>query len=153
MEGRIPDQDRVAVSHCPMMASARFSIGIDLGTTNCALAFVPLDSEARSRDFRHPAMGHVIHNNGVPGASVLSLLTGRGHRSADPARDGRRRGVGRRPARTQKGRGITRPGRPFSQILALPSYIGSLGALSALGIGGHRARQQDFTGTRLGADP
>ncbi|HZC98267.1 MAG TPA: hypothetical protein VE267_19495, partial [Bradyrhizobium sp.] len=30
------------------MASARFSIGIDLGTTNCALAFVPLGSEARS---------------------------------------------------------------------------------------------------------
>jgi molecular chaperone DnaK (HSP70) len=34
-----------------MMASARFSIGIDLGTTNCALAFVPLDGEARSQIF------------------------------------------------------------------------------------------------------
>ena len=33
------------------MASARFSIGIDLGTTNCALAFVPLGSEARSEIF------------------------------------------------------------------------------------------------------
>jgi molecular chaperone DnaK (HSP70) len=51
MEGRIPDQDRVAVSPCPMITSARFSIGIDLGTTNCALAFVPLDSEARSEIF------------------------------------------------------------------------------------------------------
>jgi molecular chaperone DnaK (HSP70) len=30
------------------MARARFSIGIDLGTTNCALAFVPLHGEARS---------------------------------------------------------------------------------------------------------
>jgi molecular chaperone DnaK (HSP70) len=30
------------------MARARFSIGIDLGTTNCALAFVPLLGEARS---------------------------------------------------------------------------------------------------------
>ena len=30
------------------MARARFSIGIDLGTTNCAAAFVPLDGEARS---------------------------------------------------------------------------------------------------------
>jgi molecular chaperone DnaK (HSP70) len=30
------------------MAQARFSIGIDLGTTNCALAFVPLDGEAKS---------------------------------------------------------------------------------------------------------
>jgi molecular chaperone DnaK (HSP70) len=31
------------------MAQARFSIGIDLGTTNSALAFVPLDGEAESR--------------------------------------------------------------------------------------------------------
>jgi molecular chaperone DnaK (HSP70) len=30
------------------MARARFSIGIDLGTTNCALAFLPLHGEARS---------------------------------------------------------------------------------------------------------
>ncbi len=30
------------------MTRARFSIGIDLGTTNCALAFVPLHGEARS---------------------------------------------------------------------------------------------------------
>src|SRR5208282_3418817 len=30
------------------MARARFSISIDLGTTNCALAFVPLHGEARS---------------------------------------------------------------------------------------------------------
>ena len=33
------------------MAPAHFSIGIDLGTTNCALAFVPLGSEARSEIF------------------------------------------------------------------------------------------------------
>jgi len=30
------------------MTRARFSIGTDLGTTNCALAFVPLHGEARS---------------------------------------------------------------------------------------------------------
>ena len=30
------------------MARARFSIGIDLGTTNCALAFVPLEGQTRS---------------------------------------------------------------------------------------------------------
>ena len=33
------------------MAPAHFSIGIDLGTTNCALAFVPLGGEARSEIF------------------------------------------------------------------------------------------------------
>jgi molecular chaperone DnaK (HSP70) len=30
------------------MPTPRFSIGIDLGTTNCALSFVPLDGEAKS---------------------------------------------------------------------------------------------------------
>ena len=30
------------------MVQARFSIGIDLGTTNCAVAFVPVDAEAKS---------------------------------------------------------------------------------------------------------
>src|SRR5215831_245736 len=30
------------------MATPRFSIGIDLGTTNCALAFVPLAGQART---------------------------------------------------------------------------------------------------------
>jgi molecular chaperone DnaK (HSP70) len=47
MEGRIPGQDGVAIDRLPM-SRARFSIGIDLGTTNCAVAFVPLDGEARS---------------------------------------------------------------------------------------------------------
>jgi len=46
MEGRIPGPDRIATR--ATMARARFSIGIDLGTTNCALAFVPLDGEAKS---------------------------------------------------------------------------------------------------------
>ena len=31
------------------MTRARFSIGIDLGTTNCALAFVPVLEETRSQ--------------------------------------------------------------------------------------------------------
>src|SRR5713226_1702386 len=48
MEGRIPSQDGVAETRRPTMIRARFSIGIDLGTTNCALAFVPLHGEARS---------------------------------------------------------------------------------------------------------
>src|SRR5882672_1448897 len=48
MEGRIPGQDGVAETKRPTMIRARFSIGIDLGTTNCALAFVPLHGEAMS---------------------------------------------------------------------------------------------------------
>ena len=48
MEGRIPGQDGVDILGARAMTRARFSIGIDLGTTNCALAFVPLHGEARS---------------------------------------------------------------------------------------------------------
>jgi hypothetical protein len=39
------------------MPTPRFSIGIDLGTTNCALAFVPLDGEAKSEIFGIPQWG------------------------------------------------------------------------------------------------
>ncbi len=39
------------------MTRARFSIGIDLGTTNCALAFVPLYNEARSEILGIPQWG------------------------------------------------------------------------------------------------
>src|SRR5438105_1052455 len=46
-----------------MMTQARFSIGIDLGTSNCALAFVPLHGEARSAIF------------GVPQWASLSAIT------------------------------------------------------------------------------
>ena len=71
-----------------MMTRARFSIGIDLGTTNCALAFVPLDGEARSEILGYPAMGHAVRNNGIPSASVVSLLAGRsGRRTRFTARE------------------------------------------------------------------
>src|SRR3984893_10735882 len=45
------------------MTRARFSIGIDLGTTNCALAFVPLHGEARSEIL------------GIPQWATLSAIT------------------------------------------------------------------------------
>jgi molecular chaperone DnaK (HSP70) len=45
------------------MARARFSIGIDLGTTNCALAFVPLHGDARSEIL------------GIPQWATLSAIT------------------------------------------------------------------------------
>ena len=45
------------------MARARFSIGIDLGTTNCALAFTPLHDEAQSEVL------------GIPQWASLSAIT------------------------------------------------------------------------------
>jgi molecular chaperone DnaK (HSP70) len=41
------------------MTPARFSIGIDLGTTNSALAFVPLNGEANSEILEIPHWGAV----------------------------------------------------------------------------------------------
>ena len=41
------------------MAHPRFSIGIDLGTTNCAMAFEELGTVGRTaRTVPHPAMGN-----------------------------------------------------------------------------------------------
>ena len=40
------------------MARAQFSIGIDLGTTNCAMAFEALDTETpEERTIPHPTVG------------------------------------------------------------------------------------------------
>jgi molecular chaperone DnaK (HSP70) len=41
-------EDRRSGRHDVLAARSRFSIGIDLGTTNCALAFAPLDIDAES---------------------------------------------------------------------------------------------------------
>ena len=51
------------------MARARFSIGIDLGTTNCAVAFVPLDDEARSEILGIPqwdTLSAIAESPGLP---------------------------------------------------------------------------------------
>lgn len=78
MEGRVPSPDGVAVTHHRTrrlffpMAQARFSIGIDLGTTNCALAFVPLHGEAKSEIFAIPQWGSL--SGLVEAATLPSFL-------------------------------------------------------------------------------
>ena len=52
MESRIPGQDRI-IGTKSTMTRPRFSIGIDLGTTNSALAFMPLDGEANPRSLAY----------------------------------------------------------------------------------------------------
>src|SRR6266404_9814804 len=69
MEGRIPGQDGVAGAKRPTMTRARFSIGIDLGTTNCALAFVPLHGAARSEIVGIPQwepLSGITESSGLP---------------------------------------------------------------------------------------
>src|SRR5947209_7859536 len=136
-----------------MMTQARFSIGIDLGTTNCALAFVPLHGEARSAIFGVPqwaSLSAITESTALP--SFL-YLPEEAARCPNTGRGGQERGMDCRPARTQKGRSIAWPGRPFREVLALSPHVRSLGAVSALGIGRHRSQPQNFTGTRLGAYP
>jgi molecular chaperone DnaK (HSP70) len=51
------------------MPTPRFSIGIDLGTTNCALAFVPLDGEAKSEILGIPqweTLSGITESSGLP---------------------------------------------------------------------------------------
>src|SRR5271169_5490015 len=57
------------------MARARFSIGIDLGTTNCALAFVPLHGEARSEILDIPqweSLSAITESTALPSFLYLS---------------------------------------------------------------------------------
>ena len=89
MEGRIPGQDGVASTQRPTMTRARFSIGIDLGTTNCALAFVPLHGEARSEILGIPQWDIAVRNNGIRSASIISLPAGGSGRCPNPGRGGR----------------------------------------------------------------
>ena len=67
------------------MTRARFSIGIDLGTTNCALAFVPLDREARSELLAIPQWETLSSNDGIADTSVLSVPAGGSGRCPDSA--------------------------------------------------------------------
>src|SRR5215469_8201625 len=54
------------------------------------------------------------------------------------------------PARTPKGCGDAWPRCALGKVLALSPRGRSLGAISALGIRGHRPRPQGLTGKRLG---
>ena len=63
------------------MPRARFSIGIDLGTTNSALAFAPLVGEGSSGDPFRPAMGKPGQPDGGANAAFLPLPTGGSGRS------------------------------------------------------------------------
>ena len=147
MEGRIPGPDRIATR--ATMARARFSIGIDLGTTNCALAFVPLDGEAKSEILAIPqweTLSTITESTVLP--SFLYPAGGSGG-CPDSGRGDRQSAMDCRPARTQKGRGIARPRYALGKVLALSPCGRSLGAISALGIGRDRPRQQGLTGKCL----
>ena len=132
------------------MTSPRFSIGIDLGTTNSALAFVPLDGETKSEILAIPqwqTLSGMTEDLALPSFLYLPEEAAAIQIKSGPYHGGR---LDCRPARTKKGWRSARPGRPFREVLAVPPYLRSHSALSALGIGRHRPYEQDLTVTRLG---
>ena len=95
------------------MARARFSIGIDLGTTNCAAAFVPLDGEARSELLAIPqweTLSSLTEASTLPSFLYFPEDAVANHNSQQECR---RPGMDNRQARPEEGRKITRKGRPF----------------------------------------
>ena len=57
--------------------TAHFSIGIDLGTTNSALAYVPLNGDTPPETLNHPAMGNPRHACRGADATLVPLPAGR----------------------------------------------------------------------------
>ena len=136
------------------MARARFSIGIDLGTTNSALAFAPLVGERTPEILLDPAMGKPGRADRGADAAFFPLSAGGSGRRhtcvAEPAEPGE--WIVGRFARVKAGE-TPGAGRPFREVVALPSRRRPVGAVSAVGIDGSGARAEDLAGTRLGADP
>jgi molecular chaperone DnaK (HSP70) len=74
-------------------ARARFSIGIDLGTTNSALAFAPLVGEGNPEILFVPQWETLTGPDGGADAAFLPLLTGGSRRSILSRWRGRSRSI------------------------------------------------------------
>ena len=128
----------------PAVMTARFSIGIDLGTTNSALAYVPLTGDAQPEvlaisQWESPARA----GRGADAALVPLSAGGRACRAA--ARQGSgNRGMDCRPPRPPQGRRNARPGRPVGKVLAVSPRGRPVRADPALGIGGSCAGAKDL---------
>ena len=124
--------------------TARFSIGIDLGTTNSALAYVPLTGDAQPEVLavpqwespdalvEAPTLPSFLY---LPEDALAAQLRGR-----VPGTDG----MDCRPPRPPQGRRNARPGRPVGKVLAVSPRGRPVGADPALGIGGSCAGAKDL---------
>ena len=129
------------------MARAKFSIGIDLGTTNCAMAFEALDgADSRTQVFAIPQWEKPGDAVGVRDAAVVPL-------SAGGARGGgaRRRRVGAGAFRAEAGGGAAGARGAFGEIVALPSHGGSLRAVPAVAFGCARSVEQRISPVQASA--
>jgi molecular chaperone DnaK (HSP70) len=120
------------------MARARFSIGIDLGTTNSALAFAPLVGEATPEILLVPqweSLAGLAEEPTLPSFLYLPEDAVAAHFRA------RSIGAGQWIIGhfAREGGRNARTGRPFREVLALPSLCRPVGAVPAMGIAGSDA--------------
>src|SRR5271168_4706589 len=97
-------------------------------------------------------MGKLSRPDGGANAAFLPLLSGGSGRSTLSRQRGWRWAVGRRPICVYQGKRNAWAGRPFREVLALPSRRRPVGAVSALGIDRSGAGPENLTGTRLCTD-
>src|SRR5262249_945767 len=134
------------------MSAARFSIGIDLGTTNSALAYAPLNGDAAPETLpiqQWETPETLVEVPMLP--SFLYLPEG----WACPTRAARWQGgpgVDCRPSCPAQSGGNVWPRGALCQVLVVPSYGGPRRADPALGLGRYRTGPEDLAGARLGFD-
>ena len=133
------------------MKGALFSIGIDLGTTNSALAFTRLDDEyAVSEVFSIPQWTSPTSlGSGTTLPSFLYLPTAgeAGHFGCE--KQAAPNWVTGKFARGQAAE-FAGAGCEFGQVMALPSRGRSFGAISAMGIGRDRGGGENFANQGVG---
>ena len=124
--------------------AARFSIGIDLGTTSSALAYVPLAGDTQPEVLavsqwetpdtlvEAPTLPSFLY---LPEDAFAAAAARQG--SGDP-------GMDCRPPRPPPGRRNARPSRPVGEILAVSPRGRPVGADPALGVGGSCAGAKDL---------
>src|SRR5271169_6821609 len=117
------------------MARSRFSIGIDLGTTNCAMAFEAFDAAApQSELFLIPqweTLATFSEASTLP--SFLYLLSE--DETQQMPRERATSGMDTRPPREKAGGGIPGTRGPLGEVVVMPSCGGSQRAIFALEIG------------------
>jgi hypothetical protein len=127
-------------------ARARFSIGIDLGTTNSALAFAPLVGNGAPEILSLPqweSLAGLTEKPTLPSFLYLPEEAVAGHfRGGEVGAGQWIIGV-----LARIGKRNTRTSRPFRKIMALPSCRRPFGTVSAMGLNGSGARTENLTGT------
>ena len=118
------------------MAHPQFSIGIDLGTTNCAMAFEGLGTAARQRElFLIPQWETATRFSEASTLPSFLYLLSEDEAAQMSRQQHAARGMDSRPPRENTGGRIAGTRRPLRKIVAMPSWSGSQRIVLALEIG------------------